>query len=142
MVWDKIEVVLEGNNWYRRAIKLMKDVAFLTVGKTTERKKKKEKVGKRVEFATAEKNRVKIQLLRANSEQEIQQRKTELAEKKKARKVITTDVDAERTECEIKKTMQRYQIDTNVLWKFRRRINKTGKEKLYLKKNEHETKDI
>ena len=76
MVWDKIEVVLEGNNWYRRAIKLMKDAAFLTVGKTTERKKKKEKVGKRVEFATAEKNRVKIQLLRANSEQEIQQRKT------------------------------------------------------------------
>ena len=52
MVWDKIEVVLEGDNWYRRAIKLMKDVAFLTVGKTTEKKKTKEKVGKRVEFAT------------------------------------------------------------------------------------------
>ena len=138
MVWDK--VLLEGDNWYRKAIKLMKNVAFLTVGKTTEKNNKKERVDKRVEFATAEKNRAKMQLLRANSEQEIQQRKTELTEKKKALQVITTDVEAERTECEIKKTMQRYQNDKNVLWKIRKRINKTGKEKLYLIKNEHGTR--
>ena len=43
MVWDKIEVDQEGDNWYRKAIKLMKDVAFLTVGKQLRSRKRKKK---------------------------------------------------------------------------------------------------
>ena len=39
MVWDKIEVDQEGDNWYRKAIKLMKDVAFLTVGEAEKERK-------------------------------------------------------------------------------------------------------
>ena len=59
---------------------------------------------------TAEKNMGKIKLHKGNSEQDIQQRRTELTEKKKVLKKISTDVEAEKTECEMKKTMQRYQM--------------------------------
>ena len=63
-------------------------------------------------------------------------RKDELVKEQKKLVEITTEVEAEKTEYKIKSVLQKYQNDKNVLWKIKKSINTSEKEKLYLVKEQ------